>query len=299
MDIKLGPWRPREHEPNSKVGWNQGRQVSGQGRDPDAMDIDTIEIDVNTAQAEKPVTCYYCNNEGHMKKDCRKFKAAQQKGEDESLGAETTATTFENNKTRGEARRASPDPDSLMVHINRLRIEDRWDFMEHLFGLETSDHAEETVYLRATKVHMTYARKIKAIHADLKLLTMQQATEERALLDSGASENLINKETWKTLGTRTFTLPKPITIYNIDGTENRQGKVMQYCWLKIRKGNEEQRMRFFITNTGEDCFVLGHPFLSAFNPQVDWSRGQILGPTINILTVEYKQAQKFLRKTQL
>jgi hypothetical protein len=240
MDIKLGPWRPREHESNSKVGWNQGRQVSGQGCNPDAMDIDVTEIDVNAAQAGKPVTCYYCNNKGHMKKDCCKFEAAQQEGEDESLGAETTATTFENNRTRGEARRASPDPDSLMVHINRLRIEDRWDFMECLFGLETSDHDEETAYLRATKVHMTHARKIKAIHADLKLLTMQRATEERALLDSGASENLINKETWKTLGTRTFTLPKPITIYNIDGTENRQGKVTQYCWLKIRKGNEEQ-----------------------------------------------------------
>ena len=175
-----------------------------------------------------------------MKKDCRKFKAAQQKGEDESLGAGATATTFKNNKTRGEARRASPDPDLLMVHINRLRIEDRWNFMEHLFGLETSDHAEETAYLRATKVHTAYARKIKAIHADLKLLTMQRATEEHALLHSGASENLINEETWKTPRTRTFTLLKPITIYNIDGTENRQGKVTQYCWLKIRKGNEEQ-----------------------------------------------------------
>ena len=108
-----------------------------------------------------------------MKKDCRKFKAAQQKGEDKSLRAGTTATTFENNKAKGEARRTSPDPDSLMVHINRLRIEDCEDFMEHLFGLETSDHDEETAYLRATKVHTMYARKIKAIHADLKLLTMQ------------------------------------------------------------------------------------------------------------------------------
>jgi hypothetical protein len=34
------------------------------------------EIDVNAAQAGKPITCYYCNNEGHMKKDCCKFKAA-------------------------------------------------------------------------------------------------------------------------------------------------------------------------------------------------------------------------------
>ena len=76
MDIKLGPWRPREYEPSSKVGWNQGRQVSGQGHDPDAMDIDAIEINVNAAQARKPVTCYYYNNEGHIKKDCCKFKAA-------------------------------------------------------------------------------------------------------------------------------------------------------------------------------------------------------------------------------
>ena len=97
--------------------------------------------------------------------------------------------------------------------------------MEQLFGLETSDHAEETAYLRATKVHTTYAKKTKAIHADFKLLTMQQVTEERALLDSGASKNLINKEIWKTLGMRMFTLPTPITVYNIDGMENRQGKV--------------------------------------------------------------------------
>ena len=112
-----------------------------------------------------------------------------------------------------------------MVHINRLRIEDRYDFMKHLFGLETSDHAKDTAYLRAMKVHTTYARRTKAIHADFKLLTMQQVTEERTLLDSGASKNLINKETWKTLRTRMFTLPKPITVYNVDGTENRQGKV--------------------------------------------------------------------------
>ena len=134
----------------------------------------------------------------------------------------------------------------------------------------------------------------KAIHTDFKLLTMQRVTEECALLDSGASENLINEDTWKTLETRTFTLPRPITIHNIDGTENRKGKVTQYCWLKIRKGNEEERMRFFIANTGEDCFILGHPFLSTFNPQEDWPRGQILGPTIDILTVTPQRVYSLL-----
>jgi hypothetical protein len=130
-----------------------------------------------------------------MKKDCRKFKAAQEKGEDKSPRARTEATTIGSNKTRGEARKASPDPDLLMVHINRLRIEDRHDFMECLFGLETLDHTEDTAYLRATRVHTAYARKTKVIHAGFKLLIMWQVTEKHALLDSGASKSLINKET--------------------------------------------------------------------------------------------------------
>ena len=49
IDVKLGPWKLREYEPNSRVGWNQGRQTSGQDCDPDAMDIDMTEIDVNAA----------------------------------------------------------------------------------------------------------------------------------------------------------------------------------------------------------------------------------------------------------
>src|SRR6267142_3425824 len=96
-----------------------------------------------------------------------------------------------------------------------------------------------------------------------------------------------------------FTLTKPIAVHNLDGTENKRGKITQYCWLRIKRGDEEQWMRFFITDTGKDGFVLGYPFLSTFNPQVDWSKGQILGPMINVLTIEFKQAQKQLRRVQL
>src|SRR6267142_5122851 len=94
-------------------------------------------------------------------------------------------------------------------------------------------------------------------------------------------------------------LTKPIAVHNLDGTENKQGKITQYCWLRIKRGDEEQQMRFFIADTGEDHFVLGYPFLSAFNPQVDWSKGQISGPTTNVQTIEFKRAQKQLRRVQL
>ena len=62
------------------------------------------------------------------------------------------------------------------------------------------------------------------MYTNFEFSTVQQVAEEQALLDSGASENLIDKETWKSLGIGSFKLPKPITIYNVDGTENKQGK---------------------------------------------------------------------------
>src|SRR6267142_782336 len=263
------------------------------------MNIDTTEIDINVAQEKKPVICYYCNNKGHLKKDCRKLEADQQKGENKSPNAEVRAAMLKEDKVEKEA---SPDPDSLMAHISKLETEDRNDLLNCLFDPRTEESLDclgAIIHLRATTVNTTYARGAKAFHIDFKLLTVPQGTEGRALLDSGASENLIDKETWKTLKTGALTLTKPIAVHNLDGTENKQGKITQYCWLRIKRGDEEQRMRFFITDTGEDHFVLGYPFLSAFNPQVDWSKRQISGPTTNVLTVEFKRAQKQLRKVQL
>src|SRR6267142_1513999 len=299
IDVKIGPWKPRKREPDSEVRWNQRKHLSGADQDPNAMDIDTTEININTAQKEKPVICYYCNNKGHSKRDCRKLKADQQKGENESPNAKVRAAMLKGNEVEKEA---SPNPDSLMAHISRLETEDCNNLLDHLFdpGTEESlDCLGATIHLRTTTVKTTYARRAKAFHIDFKLLTIQQVTERQALLDSGASENLINKETWKTLETGAFTLTKPIAVHNLDGTENKQGKITQYCWLRIKRGDEEQWMRFFIADTGKDHFVLGYPFLSAFNPQVDWSKGQISGPTTNVLTVEFKQAQKQLKRVQL
>jgi hypothetical protein len=144
-----------------------------------------------------------------------------------------------------------------------------------------------------------YVRRIKAMYTNFEFSMVRQVVKEQALLDSGASENLLDEETWKTLGIRAFELPKPITIYNVDGTGNKQGKITKYCWLKVKKGNKEHQMRFFLTGLGKDRFILGYPFLFTFNPQVNWQEGKILGPATKILTIGFRQAQRLLRNTQL
>jgi len=97
--------------------------------------------------------------------------------------------------------------------------------------------------------------------------------EEQALLDNGASKNLIDDETWKTLEIRTFKLSEPIAIYNIGETKNKQGKTTQYCWLEVKRGNQEYRMRSFTIRLKKDCLILEYPFALTFNLQEDWWKG--------------------------
>ena len=63
--------------------------------------------------------------------------------------------------------------------------------------------------------------------------TVHQTTVDVALIDSGATDNFIDENVWHTLNIGHFSLCKPITVNNMDGMENCQGKIEHYCWLKV------------------------------------------------------------------
>jgi hypothetical protein len=66
-----------------------------------------------------------------------------------------------------------------------------------------------------------------------ELNTVQKTTDEMALLDSGATENFLDESMWEQLQIERVKLPVPLMVHNVDGTENRQGKIEFYSWLKI------------------------------------------------------------------
>ena len=39
-------------------------------------------------------------------------------------------------------------------------------------------------------------------------------------IDSGATENFLDKDTWQKMGIGSHEMVKPITVYNVNGTEN-------------------------------------------------------------------------------
>ena len=57
-----------------------------------------------------------------------------------------------------------------------------------------------------------------------------------ALLDSGAIENFMNLAYAKWLQLPIKKLPEPRPVLNVDGTENKSGKLKYYSDLNIRMG---------------------------------------------------------------
>jgi predicted aspartyl protease len=125
------------------------------------------------------------------------------------------------------------------------------------------------------------------------------AEKATALIDSGATENFVDRRTaerWRML-TKELTQPRPIV--NVDGTENKAGKVTKACILKVRLNGQEELQRFYITDLGFDRVLLGYPWLSRFNPRIDWKHGTLEGRIRISTTANTWQKWKDLREQEI
>jgi len=143
-----------------------------------------------------------------------------------------------------------------------------------------------------------YIRKIDAMNIPFIFQTAHAMADEVALLDSGATENFINTETWKRMGIGKKPLAKPIKVYNVDGTENKQGEMTHYCRLRIIHNGEEDLQNFYLTNLGKDRIILGYPFMSRFNPKVNWRKGSLSKGKVVIQSAVFKHLDQMVTNWQ-
>ena len=118
-----------------------------------------------------------------------------------------------------------------------------------------------------------YIQKKSAVH--IPLLFKGTKKVEKALLDSGATENFLDTRTVDCLKLTTYPLNEPQHIYNIDGSNNKAGQITHACNLELTYGEKNTKQQFFISDLGQDQALLGYPFLREFNPQIDWEKGQL------------------------
>jgi Aspartyl protease len=118
----------------------------------------------------------------------------------------------------------------------------------------------------------------------LTFSSAKKMATEKALLDSGATENFIDPRMVKKLGIGTVELTQPRMVYNVDRMENQGGQIEKLCILNILQGRKEAAQPFFVINLGEDQLILGYLWLKEFNPMINWMQGTMLGPPIKLGT---------------
>src|SRR5258708_910065 len=95
------------------------------------------------------------------------------------------------------------------------------------------------------------------------------------LLDSGATGMFINQDFVQRHWLETTPLPQPVLLCNIDGSTNEHGSIMEEVHALLCFGQHLERAQFTVTNLGQQSVIIGHPWLSHHNPEVDWAAQKV------------------------
>jgi hypothetical protein len=120
-----------------------------------------------------------------------------------------------------------------------------------------------------------YISARKSMTVQCYLHSIAKRAEIVALIDSGATKNFLNLLYAKWLQLPIKTLKTPWKLYNIDGTENKAGELQYYADLETRTGTTTTKLRFFLSDLGEHKAILGYPWFTAVQPNIDWKKGWI------------------------
>jgi hypothetical protein len=105
--------------------------------------------------------------------------------------------------------------------------------------------------------------------------TLHAMADKNILVDSRATDNFIHPKLLKRLGLGAQALDRPRKIWNIDGTTNRAGQLTSFVDLEVRTGSKEEKMRFLVTDLGNEDLILGYPWLAMFEPQFNWQNSVV------------------------
>jgi hypothetical protein len=93
-------------------------------QDPDAMDVDYTQMSQDKKeQLMKSESCFWCEKQGHLSKDCPIKRKA-------SIREATVETTKKEKKKKIEKKDDPPSYDSLLKQINACSMEDRQKILE-------------------------------------------------------------------------------------------------------------------------------------------------------------------------
>jgi len=131
-----------------------------------------------------------------------------------------------------------------------------------------------------------------------------QKVETIALVDSGAAGIFINRSFAEKNKLEMVPIPKRITVYNIDGTENQDGLIDKKVTADLDVKGCRMKTQLLMTALGSQRVILDYPWLVYANPKINWKKREFLWwstiPKVNIYEIMLKiqdQMEQEVHKT--
>jgi len=121
------------------------------------------------------------------------------------------------------------------------------------------------------------ARPPTSLHVDIQLTTTDEGLHfrTRALIDSGATGSFIDRDYVTRNRIPTKRLSRAIPVYNVDGTRNEAGSIMDVVDVVIDYKGHGERTVLAVTSLGSSAVILGYTWLREHNPEINWQTQEI------------------------
>ena len=129
--------------------------------------------------------------------------------------------------------------------------------------------------VRTLKCNTAYLARYQSMKIPVSFRTVYARADKQILVDSGATDNFIHPRLIRRLALGTQKLERSRKIWNINGTNNKAGRITDYVDLSVQTGKQQNKMRFLVTDLGHEDLILGYPWLATFEPKFSWADGTI------------------------
>jgi len=96
-----------------------------------------------------------------------------------------------------------------------------------------------------------------------------------ALLDSGATGSLIDRDFVHSKGMNTRTLSHNIPVFNVDSSPNEAGQISEVVNVVLHYKTHSERMLLAVSGLGKQSLILGYDWLKDHNPKINWEKGEV------------------------
>lgn len=93
------------------------------------------------------------------------------------------------------------------------------------------------------------------------------------MVDSGTTNTFISRRFIRENHVATQKLKHLILLFNIDGTQNKDGGITKLALLQMKIGDHMEKVAFSVTDIGPEDLIIGLDWLRKHNSDINWETG--------------------------